>query len=469
MSVGESNTTIAIIGGGVSGALAAFHLARQHTAARVVVFDPRPELGLGLAYSTPSLRHLLNVPAGKISALPEEPDHFLTWLREHHDPEATPGTFAPRAVFGRYIQWLLAQACGVEHDSHAVVDLRAIELGAVLTLNDGCQFRADYVVMATGNFDPAALPGISQAAQDSGAYCHNAWTAETYDALPQDAPVALIGTGLTGIDVVLRLRELGHRGIITAVSRHGILPNRHAGYVPLTQSAIPSGTEPTCLAYVRVLHAVLRHGVSWPAAIDSLRATTNDLWLALPLREQERFRRHLQRRWDVVRHRMAPTIADRIEAELRAGTLVIRKGHLARVEALAQGAAVALRTRVGVETFTTTRVINCTGPGMNYRRVNSPLLDSLFAQGLIVPGPLGGGFYCDSEGAMIDAAGNASEVLFNLGPGRLGTLLESIAVPEIRMQAVDLAETLRKYLEQRKSAEAVGGRDEAKLMEAVAS
>ena len=43
---------------------------------------------------------------------------------------------------------------------------------------------------------------------------------------------------------------------------------------------------------------------------------------------------------------------------------------------------------------------------------------------------------------MIDASGNASERMFNLGPGRLGTLLESIAVPEIRQQAVQLAELL---------------------------
>jgi len=35
-----------------------------------------------------------------------------------------------------------------------------------------------------------------------------------------------------------------------------------------------------------------------------------------------------------------------------------------------------------------------------------------------------------------------TEVLFNLGPGRLGTLLESIAIPEIREQAVELAEML---------------------------
>src|SRR6202166_2017665 len=115
--------TIAIIGGGVSGALTAFHLIRQGTRARIVVIDPRPQLGLGLAYSTPSLRHLLNVPSGKISALPDQPDHFLNWLREHHDPVATEKTFAPRAVFGRYIQSLLASTSPIEQEIAAVVDV----------------------------------------------------------------------------------------------------------------------------------------------------------------------------------------------------------------------------------------------------------------------------------------------------------------------------------------------------------
>src|ERR1700743_17322 len=104
---------IAIIGGGVSGSLTAFQLLRQQTPAQVILIDQRPDFGLGLAYSTPSLRHLLNVPAGKISALPDQPGHFLNWLRKNHDPAATEKTFAPRAVCGQYIQSLPAGTTGI--------------------------------------------------------------------------------------------------------------------------------------------------------------------------------------------------------------------------------------------------------------------------------------------------------------------------------------------------------------------
>ncbi len=79
---------------------------------------------------------------------------------------------------------------------------------------------------------------------------------------------------------------------------------------------------------------------------------------------------------------------------------------------------------------------------MNYRRVPSTLLQNLFQRGLVTSGPLGAGFHCSQDGAVIDADGHASEIIFNLGPGRLGDLLESIAIPEIRQQAVELASTL---------------------------
>ncbi len=438
----ESIKTIAIIGGGVSGTLTALHLVRQGTSARVILIDQRADFGLGLAYSTPSLRHLLNVPAGKISALPDQVDHFLNWLHENHDPTATEKTFAPRAVFGRYIQSLLASTGPIEQEIATVVDLRRHDSGAVLTLDNGCELRADLVVLATGNFDPASLPGITEAASDSGRYRHDAWAAETYAGLDPDAPVALIGTGLTAVDVVLRLRELGHRGRIIALSRHGIFPNRHDDYTSSSSSAIPSDTPATCVAYLRSLRAAIRGGAEWRAAIDSLRETTNELWLRLPIEEKKRFRRHLQRRWEVVRHRMAPPIADVIETELRNGTLEIREGHLKTVDASPAGAHITLRARNDSEAFYADRVINCTGPSMNYRRVPSTLLRNMFNRGLATSGPLGTGFHCSQDGALIDAAGHASEFIFNLGPGRLGDLIESIAVPEIRQQAVELASTL---------------------------
>jgi uncharacterized NAD(P)/FAD-binding protein YdhS len=439
----KTRSSIMIIGGGVSGTLTAFHLARRTRRTRIVLIEPRPQAGLGLAYSTPSLRHLLNVPAGKISALPEQPNHFLQWVRKHFDPALRASDFAPRAIFGRYIQSLLAETPQVEHLHATVVDCRVEDGRAVVTLADRSTLAGDAVVLATGNFDPATLPGVAQQAVQTGAYRHSAWDAGTYSSLDPKAEVALIGSGLTAVDVILRLRELGHRGRITAISRHGVFPNRHAPYVPLAQCVVTGKPPATARGLLRAVHEAIRAGHPWRAVIDSLRERTNELWLALPTWEQRRFRRHLQRRWEVVRHRMAPPIADAIDAELRAGTLVIREGSLETVTADGGGALVGAKARHGAAIeIAAARVINCTGPNMNYRRVRSALLNSLFAQGLITPGPLGGGLWSGEEGSLRAADGSFSEVLFTLGPTRQGTLIESIAVPELRVQAVALAELL---------------------------
>ena len=432
-----------IIGGGLSGTLTAFHLARRTVSGGIAIVEPRPRLGLGLAYSTPSLRHLLNVPAGKISALPQEPDHFLDWVRRSYDPAITAEDFAPRAVFGRYIHSLIEATPGIHHLQTAATGIRLEGGRAVVSLIDGGTLTADAVVLATGNFDPAPLPGVRREAVERGLYCHSAWEDATYAGLGPDAPVTLIGSGLTAVDVILRLRESGHRGVITTISRHGLFPSRHAPYEPLAESVIAGAPPAKARELLHAVHQAIRSGISWRAAIDSLRTRANELWLALPLAEQRRFRRHLQRRWEVVRHRMAPLIADQIDAEIRDETLIVRHGSLDAVVSADNAARVTARSAAG-ETLelTTQRVINCTGPNMNYREVGSALLQSLFAQGLITAGPLGGGLWSNKDGALRSSDGSPSSVLFNVGPGRQGTLFESIAVPELRSQAEMMANLL---------------------------
>src|SRR6476646_3974312 len=79
-------TTVAVIGGGASGTLAAAHLARlagrRWPTVQLLLVDPAPP-GEGVAYSTPDPRHRLNVPASGMSAWPDDPEHFLRWVRRH--------------------------------------------------------------------------------------------------------------------------------------------------------------------------------------------------------------------------------------------------------------------------------------------------------------------------------------------------------------------------------------------------
>ncbi|RYD73295.1 MAG: FAD/NAD(P)-binding protein, partial [Verrucomicrobiaceae bacterium] len=70
---------VAIIGAGFSGTLLAIHLleAEAGPPLTVALIERRGEFGKGVAYGTSCWRHLLNVPAAKMSAFPDQPDHFL--------------------------------------------------------------------------------------------------------------------------------------------------------------------------------------------------------------------------------------------------------------------------------------------------------------------------------------------------------------------------------------------------------
>ena len=79
---GLAGRFVVILGGGVSGAATAFHLARLTSPAEVgiVVVEPRATLGSGLAYSTDDPAHRINVPAARMTLIGDVPGHFMDWL-----------------------------------------------------------------------------------------------------------------------------------------------------------------------------------------------------------------------------------------------------------------------------------------------------------------------------------------------------------------------------------------------------
>ena len=93
MSETASTPRVVVVGAGAAGSLTAMHLSRtagrRGTALEVVLLDPAAYRARGTAFGTVDERHLLNVPAGAMSALPEEPGHFVAWRARQH-PELLP-------------------------------------------------------------------------------------------------------------------------------------------------------------------------------------------------------------------------------------------------------------------------------------------------------------------------------------------------------------------------------------------
>jgi uncharacterized NAD(P)/FAD-binding protein YdhS len=438
---------VAIIGGGFSGTLLAIHLARR--GARVVIVERDPlALAHGLAYGACGPQHLLNVRAGNMSAFPDDPGHFLRWLglAEPGGEAQAANHFATRASYGAYLASLLATARATMPDRIAIVIAGAQDVtqhgdGTLrLMLDNGSTLHARAVVLAQGNLPPQrhrALAGIAapQAIADP-------WAPGALDAMAADARVLLLGTGLTAIDVIQSLQARGHKGPIIALSRRGLVPRAHALSGPVV--------EPQPLPVARgsaLLHHIRRRAgtVGWRHAIDELRPHTHALWQAHDATAQARFLRHARPWWDVHRHRMAPEIANRINALRSQGRLLVVAGRLDAVTAdedgtlLAQWRARSTRaeTRCAVD-----HVVVCTGPGGDPAQSRDPLLRVLLASGLARPCPLHLGLDVDAHWRLRDAHGRAGLPIHAMGALSKGLNWEMVAVPDIRLQAQRLAEHL---------------------------
>ena len=445
--------------------MVAVHLLRDAPGPlEISLIERRPVLGEGLAYSTTLGTHVLNVPAEKMGALAEGIDDFQRWLRalEPEFGEFAPHGFVPRIWYGTYLRSVLAEAEraapeGV-HLRRIVDSLESVEVhpaGVSLGLASGDVVQADQLVLAFGNLpagDPPLEVGTLRAAP---AYRPDPWDTEAVRAIPADADVLLIGTGLTMIDWAFSLGRQGHRGTIHAVSRRGLLPRAHGPAAPVALGAEIEAAPATALGLSRAVRREIARtveaGGDWRAVIDALRPRTQAIWASLPVAERRRFLRHLRPYWDVHRHRAAPHVAALIQEMQRDGRLVVHAGRLVsvaeragRVGGVPATAEVTIRERgtgTGL-TLTVERIVNAIGPGGDIRASGESFLDGLLRDGAAVADPLGLGLRTTSAGQLLGADGSSVGPLFTLGSPRRGDLWESTAVPELRVQAARLAARL---------------------------
>ncbi|MGD0381458.1 MAG: FAD/NAD(P)-binding protein [Acidimicrobiales bacterium] len=416
---------VAVIGGGASGVLAAVHLQRAaREPVRVVIVEPRAELGRGIAYGTTDPGHLLNVRAGCLSALPEEPGHFTAWARRHTDADTT--SFLPRTWYGEYLRSLLEP---VEHVPARAEDLTPVGAGVQIALSDGTRRNVDRVVLAPGSPPPAWPEPLGG---NGDRWIGDPWAPGALAEIPPGAPVLLVGTGLSAVDAALTLHGAGHRHIV-ATSRHGLLPHPHSEK-PFPELSIDLPRRPTARALVAWARQTAAEVGDWGPVVDALRPGTDELWGAMTASERKRLLRHVYRRWEVLRHRMAPPVATRIDDMLQSGHLTIVAGAVRSARATPGGIEVTVagrQLRFGA-------VVNCTGPSADVRRTRHPLVRRLLDRGVAHPGPLALGLDTDEHGSVP----GTHDALWVVGPLRRGQRWETTAIPEIRAQAADLALSL---------------------------
>jgi uncharacterized NAD(P)/FAD-binding protein YdhS len=425
---------VAIVGGGFSGAMLAARLAERGLASCLI--DRTGTFGPGLAYSTPFERHLLNVRSDRMSAVDAKPSDFLDWLRDHAPQHADPDGFAPRRLYGEYLQHRL-NAVRLAHPGRIEMitgEVAAVESDGV-RLADGRVIPARAVVLATGN------PAPRTAGAGSRRVIPDPWALTALERIGPEDEVIILGSGLTMIDMVLWLDAQGRRGSIRVLSRRGLTPRVHGdGHddpTPPTGSLL-NGRLSDRLAEARRLAG---QG-GWRSLMEGLRPVTARLWAEADVKTRRRWLRHLRPWWDVHRHRIPPGVAgiiDRLEA---AGRLSVVAGRVDRVEVGVDGVTLHWRPRDGSDQppITGAWLIDCTGPG--HAALDDPLTGALIAGGRARMDAAGVGLDLDLQGRLLAADGSSDAPLFALGPPARAAWWETTAVPDIRKRIEDLADRL---------------------------
>ncbi|MGB0578984.1 MAG: FAD/NAD(P)-binding protein [Limisphaerales bacterium] len=451
--------TIAIVGGGFSGTMAAVNIARMaNEPLRVIIINHRHPLGRGVAYGTQRAEHVLNVAARNMSAFPDHPDHFFRWLRTRVDYSDLPDPqlremFVPRRVFGDYLRSLLFNymqpvdehhPATIEAIENKAIDIKPVTGGAEIEFANGDTVRTDRILLATGNQQPATLPGVEKLAEHPG-YCPNPWS-NWCERLPASGEIVVLGTGLSMIDVFLTLEERKWEGRLVCISRNGKLPQSHFRGIDYPEF-LPEEPQKVGLDGLKKLlekhcQQLLRLGANPGIVVDRLRPHTQRIWQNFSIEEKQRFLNEFAAQWNVIRHRIAQPIHQRITEAITDGRVRVDRGRIEALAAVGDRISVTVRNDAGESKIESNLVINCTGPQSAFAGTEVPLFKSLLQRGLVRPDEMNMGIDVGPDFSVTNSDGKRSDLIYAIGPLMRGTLWETTAVPELRGQAKRVAEIL---------------------------
>jgi len=447
----EKILDVALIGGGFSGAAVVYHLLKNaKTPLAVSVFEPRAQVGLGIAYGDCSQRQILNVRSKGMSIDESRADHYSKWLESSGVANAA-DLFSERYLYGQYVSHSLssvatASGAGFEHIKDSVVAITKNQnQNFEICTQDGKKFLAKSVVLALGVV-------LANAKREKGPAAHltSPWKPGSFSKIKDADSLLIVGAGLTAIDVIVEAEYSGFRGKYTVVSRHTKFPQPHldnpksASAELITWANSLRNEKPSVRALLRSIRSKVRSGVNWYEVIDALRIPTQDLWKGLSPRDKHSFLRHLRWAWDIHRHQAPGHSIKLIESLISSGRMKLVKGRIKNTTILGDRTSVHIQPRGAGQEITIEADIAFDGMGMgtDIKRSDNPLILQMLKDGLITVDDLGIGLRADDLGRVISQHGLISDNLFLLGPLRRGELWESTAARELRAQGRVIAEEI---------------------------
>eukprot|EP00659_Diplonema_papillatum_P015026 gene15026-22937_t len=479
----------------------------------------------GVAYGTPAPWHVINIPAVAMSALEDDSEHLVRWLSKQRASGSIAQEWGvqkmhiPRAMYGAYLKDLVDEqlsqsdgSCSLNKVFGEVVSVtnRPVPVGSaqqgrwVVHLSTGEQLPpADAVIVATGNYEPSdvSFEGSDafyslQDKADLPRYVRNPWRlfSDVSATVPKDSRVAIIGTRLTAVDLMLSLVHAEHKGPVHVISRRGLFPFANHGEtlsppppddalcgaklfekfgVPLAESnatkpktngALEGPSPVTDEAVHGVLttlvsecDAVQARGGVWQSVVDSVRPYFNTFWRAMGTQQRNIFLKEHRDAFEIRRHRVAPGVLEAIEPLKARST-----HHIGRLVDMKHAVPADPTTPIVVtvapsasssdvlakpDIFEVDFVINCTGPQLDFRN-NAPrgLLAGLIRDGWAQPEETGIGLLVDCESHRLLSKSGPNAGLYAVGPPCKGSMWETIAVKDIREQALLVAKHITTHL-----------------------
>jgi uncharacterized NAD(P)/FAD-binding protein YdhS len=490
---------IAVIGGGASAVclLDALVQERDLRPGVITVFEPSRHLWRGRPYQ-PDLEVVrVNATPDDMSVRAGDNQHLAEWLTTRQlfvggaaaytDP-LSGSQFVPRAVYGDYLEQsaraalmtLLQRDWRVELvRQRAEYATPAADGGLKVHTARGDVHEVDYAVLSVGAGRPADQYSL---AGQEGYLMEPYPVGRTLSGVDPEADVAVIGSGLTAVDVVLALNATGHRGKIRLLSRRGVLPgvrqkqihHRLRYFTPVHFRGVAArGETRTLQDLVTLMSAEL---AAAGESIEAVRAEVDSLRTEDPIARLRRQLgevdspstglRILQQAvpdagpdvWPLLTEQDKNSLLQRYDRALMSLCCPMPPGNAAVLLSLIESGQVELVNGLeGVEPLPgggfhigTARgdhrsavVINATNARM--RKVNelaAPLVNSLVAAGLAEPHPRGG-VHVERATSRLTVGSTPNPRLYALGDPAAGSLFFTFGVQSLVDRAVDIVRAIR--------------------------
>lgn len=433
---------LAIVGTGFTGAAFLIHYSQiaSNRSKKIILIDPYLT-GRGPAYQKNDFGFLLNVPAFRMSILPDEPLHFVQWLQHKHY-KFSHYDFVPRSIYGDYIEETfkncLTLFTQVKIIKDSIVSIKPQGNEFVLKSLSGVMIESKKVIVSVGS-PPPNIPQAMRNLNHDKNYISNPHIIPLLKKIEKDESVFIFGKGLTSLDLLQVFKD--HQAKVILQSRNGRLPRPH---LALTDELVKYQSNihftfsenPTVLEIMaKFKHKIKHDKVPWQIAMDVLRHQVEKIWPKLSLKDKKRFLLRLKPLWNVHRHRSPQISLEQVDKNLKNNKLELIKGEVTKVVKNGDLFEITIQNKDQQIVREAQWVVNATGPNYNITQHPSPLIQQLVKDQILKANSLNFGVELNDDHELM-------KNLFFIGPLTLAKYLESTSVPDLRNQAKTFAQKL---------------------------